>query len=106
MADKGSNDYPLWLESVFGYNDKKRIFRKDDQFDFRIFSSPQEIMDVLNEKEKEKPNSARMVAGFCWPWSSKTDINGELVKDVKIGNFAMPWETHDKITSIPKGYVR
>lgn len=63
-------------------------------------------MDVLNEKEKEKPNSARMVAGFCWPWSSKTDINGELVKDVKIGNFAMPWETHDKITSIPKGYVR
>ena len=63
-------------------------------------------MDILNEKEKEKPNSARMVAGFCWPWSSKTDSNGELVKDVKIGDFAMPWETHDKITSIPKGYVR
>lgn len=33
-------------------------------------------------------------------------LNGELVKDVKIGDFAMPWETHDKITSIPKGYVR
>ena len=33
-------------------------------------------------------------------------MNGELVKDVRIGDFAMPWETHDKITSIPKGYVR
>jgi len=101
----GSNDYLLWIESVLGYTDDERIFRKD-QFDFRIFSSPQEIMEILNEKEKEKPNSARMVAGFCWPWSSKTDRNGELVKDVKIGDFAMPWETHDKITSIPKGYVR
>ena len=102
----GSNDYLLWIESVLGYSEEERIFRKDDQFDFRIFSSPQEIMDILNEKEKEKPNSARMTAGFCWPWSSKTDVNGELVKDVKIGDFAMPWETHDKITSIPKGYVR
>jgi len=101
----GSNDYLLWIESVLGYTDEKRIFRKDDQFDFRIFSSPQEIMDILNEKEKEKANSARMVAGFCWPWSSKTE-KGELVKDVRIGDFAMPWETHDKITSIPKGYVR
>ena len=102
----GSNDYLLWLESVLGYSDEERIFRKDDQFDFRIFSSPQEVMDILIEKEKEKPNSARMVAGFCWPWSNKVDSNGELVKDVKIGDFAMPWETHDKITSIPKGYVR
>ena len=102
----GSNDYLLWIESVLGYTDEKRIFRKEDQFDFRIFSSPEEIMDLLLEKEKEKPNSARMVAGFCWPWSSKTDVNGELVKDVKIGDFAMPWETHDKITSIPKGYVK
>jgi uncharacterized protein len=102
----GSNDYLLWIESVLGYSEEGRIFRKDDQFDFRIFSSPQEIMDILNEKEKEKPNSARMTAGFCWPWSSKTDVNGELVKDVKIGDFAMPWETHDKISSIPKGYVK
>jgi uncharacterized protein len=102
----GSNDYLLWLESVLGYAGEERIFRKDDQFDFRIFSSPQEIMEILKEKEAEKPNSARIVAGFCWPWSSKTDENGELVKDVRIGDFAMPWETHDKITSIPKGFVR
>jgi uncharacterized protein len=102
----GSNDYLLWIESVLGYSDEKRILRKEEQFDFRIFDSPQEIMDILNEKEREKPNSARMVAGFCWPWSSKLDSNGDLVKDVRIGDFAMPWETHDKITSIPKGYVR
>ena len=102
----GSNDYLLWLESVLGYTDEKRILRKEDQFDFRIMDSPQKIMDILLEKEKEKPNSCRMVAGFCWPWSSKLDSKGDLVKDVRIGDFAMPWETHDKITSIPKGYVK
>ncbi|MBK7626691.1 MAG: DUF2075 domain-containing protein [Bacteroidales bacterium] len=76
----GSNDYLLWLESVLGYSEEERIFRKDGRFDFRIFSSPREIMEILKEKEAEKPNSARMVAGFCWPWSSKTDEKGELVE--------------------------
>jgi DUF2075 family protein len=102
----GSNDYLLWIESVLGYSDDRRVFRQDDQFDFRIFSSPREIMDILHEKEIEKPNSARMVAGFCWPWSTKPDRNGELVKDVRIGDFAMPWETHDKVNPVPKGYVK
>ena len=102
----GSNDYLLWIESILGYSEDVKIFRKDDQFDFRIFPSPEEIMNILVEKEDEKPNSARIVAGFCWPWSNNTDVNGELVKDVKIGDFAMPWETHDKITSVPKGYVK
>lgn len=102
----GSNDYLLWIESVLGYSEEKRIFRKDDLFDFRIFNSPAEIMDLLLEEEKEKPNSARMTAGFCWPWSTRTYSNGDLIKDVKIGDFAMPWETHDKINPAPKGYVK
>ena len=76
----GSNDYLLWLESVLGYTDEERIFRKDDQFDFRIFSSPQEIMEILKEKETEKPNSARIVAGFCWPWSNKQMLTGILLR--------------------------
>ena len=102
----GSNDYLLWLESVLGYSNEKRVLKKDEKFDFRVMSSPQAIMDELLAREAEKPNSARMVAGFCWPWSNKLDANGELVKDVRIGDFAMPWETHDNITRIPKGYVK
>lgn len=101
----GSNDYLLWLESVLGYSDEKRMLRKADNFDFKIFSSPDEIYSFIVQREKEKPNSARMVAGFCWPWSNELDGNGELRKDVVIGNFKMPWETHDKI-SPPRGYVR
>jgi DUF2075 family protein len=101
----GSNDYLLWLESVLGYTDEKRTLMKNEIFDFKIFSSPKAIYEALQKREDEKPNSARMVAGFCWPWSKQLDENGELVKDVKIGDFAMPWETHGEITP-PTGFVK
>jgi uncharacterized protein len=34
--------------------------------------------------------SARLVAGFCWPWSNP-DSSGQLVDDVKLNEFSMPW---------------
>ncbi|HNT29557.1 MAG TPA: DUF2075 domain-containing protein [bacterium] len=101
----GSNDYLLWLESVLGYTKEKRVFDPSGQFDFRIMDSPAEIYRLLAQFEARKPNSARMVAGFCWPWSDHLDRNGKLVNDVVIGDFAMPWETHGKITRPPDGYV-
>ena len=36
--------------------------------------------------------SARLTAGFCWPWSDP-DKNGQLADDVVIGTFARPWNT-------------
>jgi len=102
----GSNDYLLWLESALGYTEDTRVLASNETFDFRIFDSPRAMYDELAKKEREKTNSARIVAGFCWPWSKELDSNGQLVKDVKIGDFAMPWETNDKITKVPKGYVK
>lgn len=88
----GSNNYLEWIESVLGFNKKELIFRKNEDFDFQIFDTPHALYNALNEKEIEKPGSARLVAGFCWPWSKATR-EGTLVKDVKIGTFEMPWET-------------
>jgi len=47
-----------------------------------------------------------LTAGFCWKWSNNLDINGNLIKDVVIDDFAMPWETHLNINIPPKGYVK
>ena len=102
----GSNDYLLWLESVLGYTDDVRKLSKNDIFDFRIFQSPETMYKELSNREAEKANSARMVAGFCWPWSKNLDADGQLVRDVRIGTFAMPWETHGNITIPPAGYVK
>lgn len=88
----GSNNYLEWIESVLGYRDEKRIYLKNDQFDFRVFESPALLYNALQEKEKKKPNSARLVAGYCWEWHDPRP-DGTLVNDVKIGDFEMPWET-------------
>ncbi len=88
----GSNDYLEWVESVLGYTDQKKILKKNELFDFRILSSPSELYGELQKKEAEKANSARLVAGYCWPWHDPRP-DGTLVNDVKIGDFEMPWET-------------
>jgi DUF2075 family protein len=88
----GSDNYLEWVESVLGLIGEDRVFHENDIFDFRIFETPEELYGALKEKEEEKPGSARLVAGFCWPWSEASH-DGTLVSDVRIGEFAMPWET-------------
>ena len=75
-------------------------------FDFQILDSTTELYRILEEKNKEKNTTARLVAGFCWDWSKTLDKDGCLIKDVKIGEFEMPWETHGDITKPPPGYVK
>ena len=101
----GSDNYLDWLEQVI-YNEPVKSSFKEDEFDFKIFDDPQTLYDEIKKKDCIDGQSARLTAGFCWPWSSSLDENGDFVKDVAIGNFAMPWETKDTITNIPKGYVK
>lgn len=101
----GSENYLDWLESILGYNGSKKILKKEDAFDFRIISSPRQLYDIISDKNSIKGMSARLVAGYCWSWSTKLDTNGRLANDVKIGDFEMPWETHVEIKP-PEGYVK
>ena len=102
----GSDNYLDWLEQIL-YNEDiiKASFTKEE-YDFKIFDSPKDLYNAILEKNSKEDTTARLTAGFCWPWSKTLDSNGNLQKDVKIGNFAMPWETNDKITKIPNGYVK
>lgn len=101
----GSDNYLDWLEQVL-YNEPVKSSFGEDEFDFKIFDDPQTLYDEIKKKDNVDGQSARLTAGFCWPWSSSLDENGDLIKDVTIGNFAMPWETKDTITRIPAGYVK
>jgi len=88
----GSDSYLQWIEHVLGIRESELEFSiKDMGMEFKIFDSPSEMMDELRKKNTEKPNSARLVAGFCWPWSDPNP-DGSLVNDVVIGDFRMPWE--------------
>jgi hypothetical protein len=103
----GSNNYLTWIEDVLGYTDEKRILKKEDNFDFRIVESPADLYAFIKQCENKKANTARLVAGYCWPWSKEPNADGSLVKDVVIGDFSMPWEAPDMpglMSGIPRWY--
>lgn len=101
----GSDNYVDYLESIFGYSSERKYFNlKSEKFEFKIFGDPKKLYDAIFKKNSGKITS-RLVAGFCWKWSKKLDSNGNLVKDIKIGDFEMPWETHGEIKT-PEGYVK
>jgi hypothetical protein len=104
----GSDGYLDWLEYVLGYSKKPKKLTQNDNFVFKIFDSPRALYEFIKSNELKKANSARLVAGYCWPWSDPNP-DGSLVKDVVIGDFAMPWEARDEsdmkvAKGIPKWY--
>lgn len=101
----GSDNYLNWLDQIM-YNKQITSHFKSEEFDFKIFDNPQDLYNAIKEQNDKDGQTARLCAGFCWPWSDKTDENGDLLKEVKIGSFAMPWETKDTIKPRPKGYVQ
>ena len=91
----GSDNYLDWIEQVLYNKEVTSSFNTED-FDLQLFDDPQEMYNRLVEQNEKPGQTARIMAGFCWPWSTNV-VDGDLVKDVRIGDFAMPWETHDKV---------
>jgi uncharacterized protein len=89
----GSDAYLQWLDKVLNIIDSEGV-SFDARMQFKIFPSPSEMMNEIRRRNSEKKNSARIVAGFCWPWSAP-NRDRTLVNDVKIGDFEMPWEKKD-----------
>ena len=93
----GADNYLDWLDDVL-YKPINRIrtrFSKKD-YDFRIFDSPQLLYDQIRALDRpvESPKqSARLAAGYCWDWSGELTPDGDLKREVVIGDFQMPWET-------------
>ncbi len=90
----GSDAYLQWLDHVLEIRDTE-LTEFDAKMEFRIFDNPTDMLSEVRKRNKEKQNSARIAAGFCWPWS-KPNLDGSLVNDVKIGDFEMPWERKDQ----------
>lgn len=61
----------------------------DDSYEFVVAETP-EAMEALLRERMAQGDSARMSAGYCWPWSDPTPA-GELVPDVRIGDWERPW---------------
>jgi len=86
----GSDAYLDWIDNLLTI---RRVENPhfDKRMKFQIFDNPEKMMEEIRARNREKKNSARITAGFCWKWSAPRS-DGSLVNDVKIGGFEMPWE--------------
>jgi hypothetical protein len=102
----GSDGYLEWVDNLLGIKETANIYLTEkEKMEFKIFNSPQELYKALEEKNKLKENSCRLVASYCWKWSD-TNKDGTLVKDVKIGDFEMPWEAKEQSLNLAANIPR
>jgi DUF2075 family protein len=80
----GSDDYMVWLDDALGIKSDKESYFSTSRFDFRIVDSPNELKELIEERNREN-NKSRMVAGYCWDWVSKKKSSSEI--DIKFPEF-------------------
>lgn len=100
----GSEGFVGWVDNTLEIRKTANILfdQSQESFEFKIVDSPETLEDLIREKAAAGDTS-RLVAGYCWPWSSQLDANGQLVKDVKIGTFERAWNARPNMTRLPPG---
>ncbi|NYH77243.1 hypothetical protein FHR84_000557 [Actinopolyspora biskrensis] len=80
----------------------------DDDFVVASVSSPQEMEAWLRNRQSEHGGTARIAAGYCWPWSDpiETEHGKRLVDDVVIGDWKRPWNAkpEKRVPDAPESY--
>lgn len=89
----GSDAYMKWLDDLLqiGGQDDGTLLMVPTGFNFRVIDSPFDLLAEVKAKNSQFPNSARLLAGWCWPWSDP--LPDGLVDDIVIGSFRFPWES-------------
>ncbi|MFG3022536.1 DNA/RNA helicase domain-containing protein [Streptomyces sp. NPDC048254] len=88
----GSDAYIRWVRAVLDIEAGTTEWTPDGLMHVEVADSPEELEYIIRT-EAEAGATARMVAGFCWPW---TDPLGKgkaarLETDVRIGDWHRPW---------------
>ena len=84
----GSDGYISWLDNTLEIRDTANLDLDGIDFDFKICESPNEVRELI--LEKNKTSVARMLAGYCWDWN-KQEANNTDYHDIQIGDFEMSW---------------
>jgi hypothetical protein len=99
----GSDGFVNWIDNTLGiHQTANQIWNaKSESFDFRIYRSADDLEKAIRERA-EAGASARLVAGFCWPWSQPRE-DGQLVDDIIIDDFRRPWNARPEATHLAPG---
>jgi hypothetical protein len=86
----GSEAYEEWVLDLLGLDGgAPSVWEGDGLVDVRLADSLEE-MEAFLAGRQQAGETARMSAGYCWPWSDPRP-DGSLVPDVHIGGWSRPW---------------
>lgn len=86
----GSKRYQSWVRQLLGLGGTSDPvpWRPDGRMTLTVADSPEEMERFILQRHRQT-STARITAGFCWPWSNP---DGErLVDDIHIGGWRRPW---------------
>lgn len=90
----GAEGYLNWLDNTLQIRETANFDGWDrETFDFRIFDDPNMLHEEIRNRNRQG-FSARLLAGYAWPWTSKGNKDAQ-VNDVVIEEhgFRMPWNS-------------
>ena len=93
----GSDGYLAWLDNTLEIRETANWDMEDIDYDIRIMNSPQEVQNLILERNVASNNKARILAGYCWDWISD-GANDTTVHDIQIGDFGISWNLKNSDT--------
>lgn len=98
----GSDGFVNWIDNTLAIRRTPNVlWTGDEHFDFQIVNSVEALDNAIRDKTS-KGVSARLVAGYCWPWSDPTST-GKLADDVVIGDWKRPWNARPDAGRLANG---
>lgn len=90
----GSDAYLQWVLRLLGLEEGGPVqWEPDGKMQLAVAESPQQMEEFLDDR-RAKDYSARMSAGYCWKWTTKTAPGQPLPEDIVIGDWARPWNVY------------
>jgi DUF2075 family protein len=98
----GSDAFINWIDNTLGIRKTANgLWDRKDPYEFKVFGSVEELEGAIHAKNLPG-QTARLVAGYCWPWSDPLP-DGKLVRDVSIGEWQMPWNAKPDAGRLAEG---
>lgn len=93
MRVNAGEDYINTIESLFDLREPE--VKEFSNYDFKMFDDISEMVSNIRQKDSEH-KLARMVAGYAWPWHTKTGKKSEQDYDIEIDGLKMIWNSTTK----------
>ena len=97
----GSDEFIDWVDQLLEIRKTGVTKLASTAYEVEVVRDPM-TPAAMNEQRNASGQNARMMAGFCWPWSKPT-ADGRLIDDVTIGAFKRTWNAQPDARKLAPG---